>query len=99
MIFLLLFMATTIWSCSSGSSEPERNPSEVIMKLGGDNCEFYLGAVEAAFKKLKGVKKVDLTTQKGHAIVNTDGTLKTSQVVDSVDGLSGEGWKCQAELL
>ncbi len=83
---------------SNSSSEPETNPTQVTLKLGGNDCEFYLGAVEAALKKLRGVKEVELSGHKGQAIIKTDGTLKPSQVVDVVDGLSGEGWKCEAEI-
>lgn len=97
-LFSIFFIATATWGCSNSSSEPETNPTQVTLKLGGNDCEFYLGAVEAAIKKLNGIQKVDMKTQKGHAIVKTDGTLKASQVVDTVDGLSGDGWNCEAEL-
>ena len=96
-VLSIVLLASGISACSS-SSEPESNPTQVIMKLGGDDCEFYLGAVDAALQKVKGVQSVDLSTQKGHAIVKTDGTLKASEVVNTVDGLSGEGWSCEAEL-
>lgn len=98
MVFSIVFLTSGISACSNNSSEQETNHTQVILKLGGNNCEFYLGAVDTALKKLKGVKDVDLSTQKGHAMVKTDGTLKASQVVDAVDGLSGKGWKCEAEL-
>ena len=98
LVFAMTLLSLGMTACSNSNSEPETNPTQIILKLGGDNCEFYLGAVEAALKKIKGVKEVDLSTQKGHAIIKTNGTLKTSQVVDAVDGLSGEGWHCDAAL-
>ncbi len=97
-ILSIFFIAIVTWGCDSNNSEPEINPTQVILKLGGKDCEFYLGAVDAALKKLKGVQKVDLSTRKSHALVKTDGTLKAGEVVNAVDGLSGEGWKCEAEL-
>ncbi len=96
--FTMALLVSGIAACGENNSEPEANPTQVILKLGGKDCEFYLGAVDAVLKKLKGAKEVDLSSQKGHAIVKTDGTLKTSQVVDAVDGLSGEDWKCEAVL-
>ncbi|MGB0910909.1 MAG: hypothetical protein ACPGYT_11150 [Nitrospirales bacterium] len=97
-IIAVHFFIAGLSACSNSSSESEANPTQVTLKLGGDNCEFYLGAVDAALNKLKGVQAVDLSTHKGHALVKTDGTLQSSQVVAAVDGLSGEGWKCKAEL-
>ncbi len=97
LISTVLF-ASGISACSNSNSEPETHPTKIILKLGGDNCEFYLGAVDAALKKIKGVQTVDLSTKKGQAVVKTDGSLRASQVVDIVDDLSGEGWKCEATL-
>ena len=74
-------------------------PNPINPEIGGENCEFYLGAVEEALKKVKGVQTVDLQSQKGQALGITDGTLKVGQVVSAVDGLSGDGWNCEAEIL
>lgn len=52
---LFVVMLLTIPGCSGGSQESGKNPEQVTLKLGGDDCEFYLGAVEAALKKLQGV--------------------------------------------
>ncbi len=85
-------------SACSNNSEPEKRPTHITLILGGENCEFYLGAVKTALNKLKGVKEVDLSTQKGQAVIKTDGTLQSSQIVDAVNSLSGEGWNCEAEF-
>lgn len=77
----------------------ETNPTKVTLKLGGENCEFYLGAVEEALKKVKGVQAVDLQSQKGQALVSTDGTPNVGQVVNAVDSLSGDGWNCEAKVV
>ena len=96
---LLILLGVTIFSMPGCGETTETNPTKVTLKLGGENCEFYLGAVEEALKKVKGVQTVDLQSQKGQALVITDGTLKVGQVVSAVDGLSGDGWNCEAEIL
>ena len=85
--------------CGCGESPKEdSHPTQVTLALGGENCEFYLGAVAEALKKVKGSKDVDVKTQKHQALVTTDGSLSPSTVADAVDGLSGEGWECEAEV-
>ncbi|GJL56212.1 MAG: hypothetical protein NPIRA02_33440 [Nitrospirales bacterium] len=42
---------------------------------------------------------MDLTTQKGQALIKTDGTVQVNDIVETVDGLSGDGWQCEAELI
>jgi len=87
------------FGCSNSDSDSQKHPTNVTLKLSGNNCELYLGAVGTALETLQGVQETDLTTQKGQAIIKTDGTLKASQIVHAVDGLSGDGWTCEAELL
>lgn len=87
------------FGCSNEHSESIGHPTNVTLKLSGNNCELYLGAVGTALETLQGVQETDLTTQTGQATIKTDGTVKTSQIVDAVDGLSGDGWTCEAELL
>ena len=31
--------------------------------------------------------------------MTTDGTLNVGQVVKAIDGLSGDGWNCEAEIV
>ena len=96
---LLILLGVTIFSMQGCGETTETNPTKMTLKLGGENCEFYLGAVEEALKKVKGVQTVDLQSQKGQALVTTDGTLKVAQVVSAVESLSGDGWNCEAEIL
>ena len=96
---LVILIGVAIFSMQGCGETTETNPTKMTLKLGGENCEFYLGAVEDALKKVKGVQAVDLQSQKGQALVTTDGTLKVGQVVSAVDGLSGDGWNCEAEIL
>ncbi len=96
---LLILLGVTIFSMQGCGETTETNPTKMTLKLGGENCEFYLGAVEEALKTVKGVQTVDLQSQKGQALVTTDGTLKVGQVVGAIDSLSGDGWNCEAEIL
>lgn len=96
---ILLGMAMIVsWGCGE-SQEESRLPTKVNLTLGGENCEFYLGAVEEALKKVQGVQIVDLKSQKGQALMITDGTVKPKQLAQTVEVLSGEGWNCEADLV
>ena len=81
------------------SPQGEWKPTQVTLALGGEDCEFYLGAVEGALKKVKGIKTVDLKSKKHKALVTTDGSLSPGKVAEAVDGLSGKGWECEAEVV
>ena len=52
-ISLMFFVPIATWSCGrlAAPNQKPTPPKSVIMKLGGDDCEFYFGAVEAALKK------------------------------------------------
>ena len=96
---LVILIGVAIFSMQGCGETTETNPTQLTLKLGGENCEFYLGAVEEALKKVKGVQTVDLQSQKGQALVTTDGTVKPKNVAEAVEALSGEGWNCEAEIL
>ncbi|RMH06441.1 MAG: heavy-metal-associated domain-containing protein [Nitrospirae bacterium] len=81
------------------SESPLTHPTQVVLALSGNNCEFYQGAVKEALVKLSGVTEVDFMNQPGRVLVTTDGTLTPSQVAEAVDGLSGEGWTCEATVI
>jgi len=73
---------------------------KVTLMFGGKFCEAYLGDVETALKKYHGVKGIDFKSMKGHAIVTVeDGTVKTGQLIDTVNGVKGEGWHCTAQVM
>ncbi|WP_447969820.1 hypothetical protein [Nitrospira sp. M1] len=98
-LLAIVFCMVGTVGCGDGNVESTNNPTNVTLKLSGNNCELYLGAVGTALQSLEGVQEMDLTTQKGQAIIKTDGTVKASHIVDTVDGLSGDGWECEAELM
>lgn len=71
---------------------------KVTLMLGGKHCEHYLGDVEAALKKVAGVKAVDTKSMKGHVIVTVDGGKATGkQLADAVGAVKGDGWHCKAD--
>jgi copper chaperone CopZ len=73
---------------------------KVTLMLGGKHCEHYLGDVEAALKKVAGVKAVDTKSMKGHVIVTVDGGKTTGkQLAEAVGAVKGEGWHCTADVM
>lgn len=72
---------------------------KVMLMLGGKFCEMYPDAIQAALKKVAGVKAVDLKSMKGHAVVTGDGTMKPDQLAAAVNGVKGDGWHCNAEVM
>ena len=95
--FFVGIVIVLMWGCGEGPKE-DSDPTQISLALGGEDCEFYLGAVEGALKKVKGVTAVDVKSQKHKALVTTDGSISPSIVAGAVDGLSGEGWECEAEV-
>ena len=72
----------------------------VMLMLGGQYCDLYLGDVESALKKIAGVKAVDLKSMKGHAVVTLEGDKATTkQLAEAVNGVKGEGWHCSAQVM
>lgn len=72
----------------------------VMLMLGGQYCDLYLGNVESALKKIAGVKAVDLKSMKGHAVVTLEGDKATTkQLAEAVNGVKGEGWHCSAQVM
>lgn len=72
----------------------------VMLMLGGQYCDLYLGDVESALKKIAGVKAIDLKSMKGHAVVTLEGDKATTkQLAEAVNGVKGEGWHCSAQVM
>jgi copper chaperone CopZ len=73
---------------------------KVTLMLGGKFCDAYLGDVEAALKKIAGVKAVDVKSMKGHVLVTVDGDkVKASQLATAVNGVKGDGWYCTGQVM
>lgn len=92
---LLSVVFCFVYGCGEST---ETKPTKITLKLGGENCEFYLGAVEDALKNITGIQMVDLNSQKGQAFVTTNGTVEPKKIAEAVDALSGEGWDCEAKV-
>ena len=73
---------------------------KVTLMLGGKHCDSYLSDVETALMKVPGVKKVDVKSMPGHAVVEMDAAKsKPDQAVKAVNDVKGSGWNCTAELM
>lgn len=73
---------------------------KVTLMVGGKFCDAYLGNVSEALNKVEGVKKVDLKSMKGHAVVTIDGDkTKPAQLEKAVNGVKGDGWHCTGEVM
>ncbi len=81
------------------TQEPAGRP-EVTLKLGGKFCEMYPDAITSALMTVDGVKRVDLRSKKGHAVVTGDpAVMRTRDVAQALDAVKGEGWHCEAEIV
>ena len=73
---------------------------KVTLMLGGKHCDSYLSDVETALMKVPGVKKADVKSMPGHAVVEMDtAKSKPDQAVKAVNDVKGSGWNCTAELM
>jgi periplasmic mercuric ion binding protein len=73
---------------------------KVILMIGGQYCDLYLGDVETALKKKQGIKAVDFKSMKGHVMVTIDSEkVKADQLAAAVNGVKGDGWHCTAEVM
>jgi copper chaperone CopZ len=72
----------------------------VILKLGGQLCEFDLPGVEQALLKVAGVKAVDLKTMKGAALVTYEaGNVSPTALIAAVRSVKGDGYHCTAKVM
>ena len=92
-VCMALFIGSVDWA----QAATERT---VMLMLGGQYCDLYLGDVESALKKIAGVKAVDLKSMKGHALETLEGDKATAkQLAEAVNGVKGEGWHCSAQVM
>lgn len=73
---------------------------QVTLALGGKFCEFYGGDVQTALMNVPGVKAVDLSGKRGHAVVTVEADkVKPAQLTAAVNAVKGDGWHCKAEAV
>ena len=73
---------------------------KVTLMLGGKHCDSYLSDVETALMKVPGVKKVDVKSMPGHAVVETEaGKAKPEELEGAVNKVKGSGWNCTAKVM
>src|SRR5579872_1896355 len=77
---------------------------KVTLMLGGKSCASHQKEITDALMGVKGVKGVDLTSMKGHALVTHDGTVKAEALVDALaknakGSENGKEWSCTAEAM
>jgi len=95
-LFLLTFMLMALFGC--GADQP--GAPVVTIKLGGKFCESYSESVKTTLQGAAGVREVDITTKHGHAVVTGDPkVMSTGTLKNAVDGVKGEGWYCEAEIV
>lgn len=93
----MVFVAVLWGDLRSAQGASER---KVMLMLGGQYCDLYLGDVESTLRKIAGVKAVDLKSMKGHAIVMVEGDKPMSnQLAQAVNGVKGDGWHCTAQVM
>lgn len=93
--FAVAALALVLWTAPVLAAD-----QKVTLMIGGKFCEHYLGDVEAALKKVAGVKAVDTKSMKGHVVVTVDGDKATAkQLADAVGAVKGKGWYCKAEAM
>ncbi len=79
--------------------QTEASMQKVVIRLGGNNCEFYLVDVATELKKVPGVKDVDIQTMRGHVIVNyVAGKMNPAQLLSAVNRVKGEGYHCKGQF-
>jgi copper chaperone CopZ len=84
----------------AGQKASQPAGEKVTLMLGGKFCDSYLDDVEAAVKKVPGVKAVDLKSMPGHAVIEVEpGKTKPEQMVAAVNGVKGSGWHCTAQVM
>lgn len=72
----------------------------VTLHLGGKFCEAYPDAITSALMKVEGVRTVDLTSKKGHVVVTGDpGKMMARTLRNAVNGVKGEGWHCEVDVV
>ena len=103
MRIVILILATIVWLMGVWDVQTQAADRQVMLMLGGKDCEFYPKQVTDALMKVKGVKSVDLQSMKGHAVVSHDGTVRPEDLVAAVSVVKGEKmgvkWYCAAEVM
>jgi copper chaperone CopZ len=94
-LFLSAFLTVFIMGSLAQAAD-----QKVTLMLGGKHCDSYLSDVETALMKVPGVKKADVKSMPGHAVVEMDtAKSKPDQAVKAVNDVKGSGWNCTAELM
>jgi copper chaperone CopZ len=105
MRFIIYALATMMVSLTPASAADSKasavsSSQKVTLMLGGKFCDSYPDDVAAALKKVPGVKKVDLKSMPGHAVVDVEpGKAKPDQLAAAVNGVKGSGWHCTGQVM
>lgn len=92
-----------IWSALMVTPAPAAEQKAVLM-ITGKSCLSHPKEITDALLGVKGVKTVDLSSMKGHAVVTHDGTVKPEALIEALkkakgkDGMGME-WACDAEAM
>lgn len=95
LVVLSLYLSVSV------SERPEKkDPEKIRVRLDGRFRGEHLKAIERVLKRLVGVKSVNLSSMKGHAIVEvTSDKVRSCHLVDAIETVRGPGWHCTAEQI
>lgn len=100
MRFITSLAVTAMMVLGTAVTAAQAADQKVTLMLGGKHCDSYLDDVETALKKTPGVKKVDLKSMPGHAVVETEaGKAKPEDLETAVNGVKGSGWNCTGKVM
>ena len=100
MRFMTTLAVTAMMVLGTAVIAAQAADQKVTLMLGGKHCDSYLSDVETALMKVPGVKKADVKSMPGHAVVETEaGKAKPEDLETAVNGVKGSGWNCTGKVM
>jgi len=100
MRFMMFVVVTAMMVLGTAVTAAQAADQKVTLMLGGKHCDSYLSDVETALMKVPGVKKADVKSMPGHAVVETEGgKAKPEDLETAVNEVKGSGWNCTGKVM
>ena len=100
MMFVVVTAMVVLGTAVTAVTVTQAADQKVTLMLGGKHCDSYLSDVETALMKVPGVKKADVKSMPGHAVVETEaGKAKPEDLETAVNGVKGSGWNCTGKVM